>query len=325
LEGFPLLDRELPVQANVGSGQSIHGALGFGSRVDPIKDPFLAEHTLGGRPLFPFVVATELLHEAARAAMGTERVQLTEIQAHTPLRFFTDEPRELKSVVSPESKAGDSRYQLSLSCEFKSRGGRLLESDRLHFSAGAQADSESCSGSVRVDRESIGEIHPAAYPDADAEFYVGWSLQRLRRFATGKGKAVGWISAPALIELAGSGRSVEGWCIPSAAMDACLFATGILAWEQVAPGSALPVKIAQLKIGRLPHPGEACEVHIALKESRVLSNGRQIARFDFTLYGVDGAVVLDAQGYEVQWMGNSGEASAAEIRRSMDQDSVRDV
>lgn len=326
LDGFPLLDQELPVAGKDTKRRRGDEVNRFGSKVDPVKDPFLAEHTLGGRPLFPFVVATELLHEAARAAMGTQRVRLTEVQAHTPLRFFTDEPRELMSTVSRENNSDGARYQLSLLCDFKSRGGRLLENDRLHFSASAQADSENCQASVHIDRKSVGDVHLAAYPDADAEFYVGSSLQRLRRFALGKAEAVGWISAPALIELSGSGRAVEGWSVPSAAMDACLFATGILAWDQVASGSALPVKIGQISLGRLPYPGEACEVHIALKGSNVTSDGRRNANFDFTLYGVDGAVLLDAQRYEVQWMdASTAKSSAAGSRKQLGQDAVRDA
>ena len=135
---------------------------------------------------------------------------------------------------------------------------------------------------------------PVAYPAADAQFHVGWPLQRLRKVALFENGLVGKISAPALIELAGTKRDLRGWRIPSAAMDACLFATGILAWQRVASGIALPVRISRLEIGRLPGPGEACQVQVQL-----LSHSHERARFNFTLYGVDGEMILNAKEYEV--------------------------
>ena len=138
------------------------------------------------------------------------------------------------------------------------------------------------------------------YPLENAEFFVGWPFQRLRRFAILEGGLVGKISAPALIELAGSERDLMGWQSPSAAFDSCLFATGILAWQRVAPGSALPASIGLLTFERLPSPGESLEVHVQLNSAE---NGR--ASFDFSLYGVDGSLILNAQDYQVAWLSSS--------------------
>ena len=89
-------------------------------------------------------------------------------------------------------------------------------------------------------------------------------------------------------------------------MDSCLFAVGALAWDRVAAGTALPVRFGRLEVGRLPSPGEACEVHVRLLSH---SNGR--ACFDFTLYGVDGDVLLNAVDYEVAWLQQSGSTESA--------------
>ena len=109
---------------------------------------------------------------------------------------------------------------------------------------------------------------------------------------------MGRIAAPALVELAGNFRDVSGWKVPCAAFDACLYAAGILGWERVGPRPALPVKINRLCWGRLPSPGEACEVHV-----RVLEHHADGIIYDFTLYGIDGDLLLNASGYEVAWLG----------------------
>jgi hypothetical protein len=53
----------------------------------------------------------------------------------------------------------------------------------------------------------------------------------------------------------------------------------------------------KLSIGRLPNPGEACQVHVQL-----LAHTLNRARFDFTLFGVDGDMLLNAKDYEVAWL-----------------------
>ncbi len=63
------------------------------------------------------------------------------------------------------------------------------------------------------------------------------------------------------------------------------------------PGSALPTRFGQILIGRLPIPGEACEVHVKIE-----SAANDKAQFNFTLYGVDGSVIVNVTDYEVAWL-----------------------
>jgi hypothetical protein len=145
--------------------------------------------------------------------------------------------------------------------------------------------------------------HRPAYPVPGSKFYVGPPLQRLRGFSINGDGLVGRITAPALIELAGGSRDVRGWQLPSSAVDACLFAAGILAWQAVAPGSALPSGFGEIELGRLPQAGEACEVHVRLREA-IPSQGTAPAQaaFDFTLYGVDRDVLVNVRDYRVAWL-----------------------
>ncbi len=267
----------------------------FEADVDPGKDPFLVEHTLDRAPLLPFVVAAEMMIEGAAAHLKTTgSIVLQDLEAVRALRFFSPSPRKLRIETTLET-AGI--INCSLRSDFYSRDGRLIEANRVNFKTKAIVEQTLESVCVSAPLPAGANWLPVAYPAADAQFYVGWPLQKLRKVAIYENYLVGKIAAPALIELAGTKRDLRGWRIPSAAMDACLFATGILAWERVAPGTALPVCIQRLEVGRLPNPGEACQVHVQL-----LSHGQDRARFDFTLYGVDGDMILNAKEYEVAWL-----------------------
>lgn len=267
----------------------------FTAEVDPGKDPFLVEHTLDRSPLLPFVVAAEMMIEGVAAHLNThESIVLHDLEAVKALRFFIPTPRKLR-VESTLASAGT--VTCKLQSDFFSRDGRLIEANRINFKTKATAGLAHQSPGVNIVLPASTAWLPVSYPAADAQFHVGWPLQRLRKVALHENGLIGKIAAPALIELAGTKRDLRGWRIPSAAMDACLFATGILAWQRVSPGTALPVRIQRLEIGRLPSPGEACQVHILL-----LSHSHDRARFDFTLYGVDGDMILNAKDYEVAWL-----------------------
>lgn len=120
---------------------------------------------------------------------------------------------------------------------------------------------------------------------------------------------VGQIAAPALVELAGGGRDTSCWRIPSAAMDACLYAVGVYTWQKIRNGISLPVGIGRLTIGRLPRPGEACQVHVRPK-----GHSSEEATFDFSLLGVDGSLILSAEDYRTAWI--AGEAQVANAHRA---------
>lgn len=288
----------LVAEANSGSSERR-----FTAKVDPARDPFLAEHKLDGAPLLPFVVASEMLIEAARAAFGrTQAIVLQEVEALQGLRFFSAGQREIKVVAK---LLGADSAEVSLHCDFLSRDGRLVDANRTHFRAIATTKvtrSERVTLTVPANAEWL----RAMYPPADAKFHVGWPFQRLRKVTLFEEGLVGKIAAPALIELAGTGRDLRGWQIPCAAMDSCLFAVGVLAWQRVAAGTALPIRFGRLEVGRLPSPGEACQVH-----ARLVSHAKDRACFDFTLYGVNGDVLLNACDYEVAWLQSVGQADAA--------------
>ncbi len=296
----PLLDREITPQ---GGGQRA-----FSVELDPTRDPFLTDHTLDGRPLLPFVVAAEILREAADQHLACSSLMLRDIEATNGLRFFHDGPQQVRVEVN--TSAID-HVHCQLYSDFRARDGRLVDANRRHFHCVAAPANEDLTGNTKVEIPTAVDWSSVSYPTADSQFYVGWPLQRLRKFALLEGALVGKILAPALIELAGSDRDVSGWKIPSAALDACLFATGILAWQQVAAGSALPVRMGALSLGRLPFPGESLEVHVRLNTAEA---GK--ASFDFSLYGVNHELILDCLDYQVAWLSSPTPAAVPAQQQS---------
>ncbi len=301
----PLLSRA-PLDPNVSSQK--HPEI-YVAEVDPGRDPFLTEHKLDGVPLMPFVIATEMMLEAGLATLGTRaqvlrsRLVMCNLEAVQALRFFAPAAKQLR--IGTQTTEAD-RVGCSIYSDFTTRDGKLVEANRIHFRGQVLRDSSQwCKDSdrddgpcVRLETPPLMPWQKVQYPRPEESFYVGWPLQRLREFALVSGGLIGRISAPALIELAGNRRDLRGWRLPCSAMDACLFATGILAW-QLAPGTALPMRMERLEIGRLPIPGEPCQVHV-----RALHHGDGQASFDFTLYGVDDDVLLNAKAYRVAWLKN---------------------
>jgi hypothetical protein len=142
-----------------------------------------------------------------------------------------------------------------------------------------------------------GPWHPVEYPALGSKFYLGPPLRCLRKIHFGEQVAWGQMVAPAMVELAGSHHPVDGWLLPSAALDACLYATGLLAWFGVEPGATLPASIGRLTSGRLPRAGESC-----LVETRFQRREGRYAWFDFVLFGVNGDVIMDVRDYRIVWL-----------------------
>ncbi|MEZ6074625.1 MAG: polyketide synthase dehydratase domain-containing protein [Pirellulaceae bacterium] len=219
------------------------GECTWSATVRPCKDPFLTEHMLDGRPLLPFVIAAEMLLEAGQRSLGTNSVLLRDVTALSALRFFGDAQQDLRIETRATPGAGSSRaVECRLLSDFVARDGRLVEANRVNFSAQVVAvDGQgiptaerraTLSGNGQQYESRIklppGEkFQPVNYPDVGAKFYVGW-LQRLKRVAL-----VGWYRrtdfGPSHDRI---GRVRDAMCvggIPSARLDACLFAVGILA------------------------------------------------------------------------------------------------
>lgn len=306
----------VPVEALVETEAAVHGGQGASPRplidegtttptpggqttaivLNPKTEPFLIEHRLEDRPLLPVVIALELFCEAAGKLVNrTGRLTLRNARAISGLRFFTDNPLTIQMQTE---FSGQNAATCRLAADFRSRNGMLVEANRGYFEAKVEfnlGDARETRPLPQIPEEAWRTVQ---YAPRESRFYLGPNFQRLRKFALGEGRGWGKIVAPPLCDMAGPNRSVAGWVLPCAALDACLYATGLLAWASIRPGASLPVSFGELRFVKSPSPGEACTV-----ETRFVRQEGPNAWFDFALMGSDGELILEAKDYRIAWLG----------------------
>jgi len=259
-------------------------------RLDPMAEPFLLEHRFRGRPLLPFVIALEMLAEAAamlepgRVVAGFDAVEIV-----SGLKFVHDQPLPVRVRVRRE---GDCVWA-ELVSDFVNRQGRVLTADRVHV-RGRVVFAGSAEPALPA-----GRIDPpdgwwdVGYPEAREEIiYHGPIFRRITgaRLIAG----LGWMqmTAEPPDPLAGP-RGAAGWILAPAILDACFFGCGLHVWLETQGVVAIPNGVKRLRVGRLPSPGEICVERV----TRV-SRSEDRAVFDFVLAGADGRVILAAEGFE---------------------------
>jgi hypothetical protein len=263
--------------------------------LDPTTDPFLLEHLLQGRPILPVVIGSEALCEAARALDPRQVVVgLRNLQALNGLRFHTDQPL----VARVKAERGARGIECSLTCDFRTRDGRLVEADRKYLAATLDVARAPRQIDIARPQPPAGEWKPIQYVGRDAAVYHGPPLRALQSIQVLPDGAWGKIRVPELADLAGPNHPTKDWNLPSAVLDACLYASAVCAWFSVEPAPNLPLSLGHLRLGAMPQPGDECLLRVKL----LGREGRQV-KFEFTLWAPDGRVILDAQDYRVTYLG----------------------
>ncbi len=311
---LPMLDPESALPAPSSSS----APASYIVTLDPTGDRFLSEHLVQGRPTLPFVMAIEMLAEAARGTSNTDVVALRDVRAHSPLKCLTSDPFTIEIVPmndsdsAPESRR-ETQQRWSLVSDLRRRDGRLVAAARPHFSAivdrrlrSARGDSrlslrESCvEPSVREAKDDNLQVtmQIVQYQPIDAPIYHGPNLQCLRKigFTADGHTAVGSIIAPSPAHLAGENRPLRGWVISPASMDALLYAAGMLAYR-ISGRPSLPISFDKIEIGRLPAPGEPLRAVVTCESED--ENG---AILRASLTGLNGDGILELVDYKTGWL-----------------------
>jgi acyl transferase domain-containing protein/NAD(P)-dependent dehydrogenase (short-subunit alcohol dehydrogenase family)/acyl carrier protein len=266
---------------------------------DPTREPFLVDHRLNDRPILPVVVGLEMLAEAAAALAGRKPTEFRDVDARQAVRFADDAPKPLR--VRARS-AGDS-VECILGYDVTTRAGKLVEADRRCLSGTVVFDEpSSTSPSPASPFRAALTIpttgwEPVGYLERPAPFYLGPTLRNLREVCLRGTAGFGRITAPSPADLSGSPKAGAAWLVPSALLDACLYAVGLSAWRAVRPGTALPKRFQSIRLGRTPNPGEACLVSL-----RLITQDETEATYDFRLTAADGTMLLDVTGYRIVWL-----------------------
>jgi len=285
--------------------------------LDPQRDRFLSEHLVGGKPTLPFVVALEMMAEAAKHAGGGKPVRrIQDAVAIHALKFSSDDAVAVEVVPRTEAIGVDSSCpdqsfsSWKLCADLRRRDGRIVESSREYFRASIDSSDRSLMPErieLREDRFGLDtaahlasdeRIVKVEYLDRDAAVFHGEPLRTLHRIALlGDCEAVGWLTAPSPVQLGGERRPADGWCIPCAVMDGMLYASAMLAYS-VSNKASLPVRFASIHLGRLPDPGEP--LLAAIRRVSQDSSGMTI---DADLIGLNDDQLISIRDYRIHWIG----------------------
>ena len=285
--------------------------------LDPLRDRFLSEHLVGGKPTLPFVIALEMMVEAAKhAGEGQPIRMIRDAEAIHALKFATEDAiavEVLPKKPDPTDRSGDSDRSVStwsICADLRRLDGRVVQASREHFHASVVSSDRS----VMPDRitlnhmESRGDdlfqipshrqITTVAYLERDAAVFHGEPLRTLHKIAIDEsGEAVGVITAPSPVQLGGERRPADGWSIPCAVMDGMLYACAMLAYA-ISARASLPVRFGCIHLGRLPDPGEPLYVLI-----RATSKDEKGMTLEADLIGLNNEQLLSIRDYRIHWIG----------------------
>lgn len=260
-------------------------------RFDPTSDLFLLEHQFQSMPLLPAVIGIESLAEAASIlACDQTVVGLRNVEIINGFRFYSSQLQR----AHVRARLTEQGIECELSGDFYNRHGQLIDPHRVYAKGILDMAERPMPITLSQVEEQPHEWYDMEYPDAQWAKQAGlvWhgpSLRSLRQICLQSEEGWGRIVAPPLAELGGkrSGR----WIIAAAVLDASLVACGVFAHRELLVNQ-LPQFFEHLFLGRLPHVGETCTVHLNFR-------GRQdqSINFDFVVFGDDGAVILSAKGY----------------------------
>jgi NAD(P)-dependent dehydrogenase (short-subunit alcohol dehydrogenase family) len=280
LEAFPVLDSIITHEPKSHLVAELN--------LDPVGDVFLTQHRYKERPMMPVVMTLEALAEAAWLLAGEEAqvIGLKNIEILNGLRFHADDPQTARI----HARASGRLIECDFTCDFYNRKGQLLLQDKPYLKTQVEVAKDHRPLTAPLPPEPSGWTL-CWYPESELVIYHGPPFRCLREFAVEGEEGWGKIVAPKPSELTGR-REGSRWVLPAALLDACFFSCGVVLWWHLRGVVAIPDGIEAVLLGRNPEPGEVCLVHIT-------SRGRdgKLALFDFTVFGEDGTVVLQVEGY----------------------------
>lgn len=261
--------------------------------------PFMREHRVGDRPTLPFVIALQMMAEAASLQMNHQPIiSCLEVRTFHPIKLGDESAMAIEIVKEP-SPALESTW--AIRGDLRRADGRLVEEGRKHFQASFQTESSDWNSRRRIRKISLPlerswKFEPIHYVPAGAPVYHGDSFQMLREIAIEGNEALARITAPSPIQVAGPSYPLAGWIIPCAAMDAVLYAAALMAYRSTGK-LGLPISFGQIHLGRFPEPGEPLTSHI--RGTKADDRGMT---FTAQLVGQNGDCILDIDNYQVRWL-----------------------
>lgn len=212
--------------------------------VDPVRDPFLAQHRFRDLPLLPLVAIAEIIVQSAvqvSVVKPEAGVKLRNIFIANGLKFFNE--KSAKVCVRFESNRGESKATLYHT--FCDSRGRIIEKERIIATAEIsnvddvhEPQSPPCLPNA--------PWHPVIFQDEGAVIYHGLPFRCMNRTQFFENGILAELFAQP--ESALGGDRGGQWFIPMGVVDSALYACGILAWLRDYMAVAIPAGIECLTI-----------------------------------------------------------------------------
>eukprot|EP00913_Durusdinium_trenchii_P008917 g8383.t1 len=311
IDAFPMLDRLIEHTPGVQLKAEVH--------LDPQSDPFLAQHRFKGRPLMPLVATLETMTQAAQLLAGSELTvtAVRDVEILNGLRFPTDEVQNAKVHAEFQGNEIICRW----TCDLRNRSGKLLLKDRLYLQCVVEVSKKPPMLRASLP-QARGTFNAIPYPETDdAVIYHGASLRTLQDVAIDGDDSWGHLIAPDPRELGGD-RAGKSWIASMSLFDGCFYASGVTLWFNEQGAVSVPSHLGRVALGRQPRPGERCTVYV-----QNCGRDGNLATYDFSLFGDDGAILLQAAtevALEVQRLGRQAYVIKADVGEEEDVESMID-
>jgi 3-hydroxymyristoyl/3-hydroxydecanoyl-(acyl carrier protein) dehydratase len=256
--------------------------------VDPLRDPFLAEHRFRGRPLMPLVAIVELMTQAGVSiGLFNNRLGMTleELDVKNGLKFTDDES---KSLFVRFETSGE-RTKATLYYPFADSRGRVIAPERV-IATGWLRDVTVSTEPQKLPHLPIAPVHAVGYPGEESIIYHGPPFRCIQSSQYFENGMIATLRAKDAKTLGGE-RTGE-WLTPMGVIDSSLFACGILAWTRDRGSVAIPAGVAAIHIY-----GQAIPDHVYQGIFSLDDLSAHEGRFSGTILSESGKVLVQMRGY----------------------------
>ncbi|MDP2320780.1 MAG: amino acid adenylation domain-containing protein [Acidobacteriota bacterium] len=251
---------------------------------------YLADHQVFGRALVPAAALVELVLNAGREALGSERLLVEDFAIHRPLAWTHDLSRSVRVETSPAGQ--------HVRVVVKAGSDTIAEGDVSEGAASQTGNPKKGLPPPSGDAVDVESIYAAC---ADRGLNYGPAFRTLARVDRGETTVRAEVTLPAAVSLAGS-------MLHPALLDGCFQATAVL-YPPLLPSSLyLPVRIRRLAVYRDAGSSAHCE-------AQLVDASADGARVDLRLDDAHGQAIASIEGLELA----IGSASTIEARLRVDE------
>jgi acyl transferase domain-containing protein len=285
------------------TGMGVHSGLTAETILDPAVQPFLNDHRIDGTPVLPGVMGVEAFAALAQLAAPDLHVAgVEQMEYHSPVKFYRDEPRTLalRATIRPAKDGLVADCSLSASRSLK---GDEAPRWTTHFTGSVRLTAEP----PAHERDETPTKRPGRYVKHDDIYRVyfhGPAYQVLDEGWRYDGGAVGRLSA----DLPAGHVPQADLCATQPRLAELCFQTAGL-WEIATTGQMpLPAHIDRVVAVGAPQPGVAL-----FAVAHPASNGG----FDCRVVNASGDVLVRMDGYRTVQVGPLADDLAAPIRSAI--------